>query len=68
MNFITRMELSDRTDAELAALFALISREFAQAEPGSLEWHGEMISLDNIRREQAKRRPVIRPQPQGPGF
>ncbi len=67
MNFITRMELSDRTDAELAALFALISREFAQAEPRSLQWHGDMISLDNIRREQAKRRLVIRPQPRGPG-
>ena len=65
MNFITRMELKEHTDAELAALFALISREFAQAEPGSLEWHGAMISLDNIRREQAKRRP---PRPCGPGF
>ena len=63
MNLITRIELREHTDAELAALFALISREFSQAEPGSLEWHGGMISLDNIRREQAKRRP---PQPRGP--
>jgi len=68
MNLITRIELTDRTDAELAALFALISREFAQAEPGSVEWHGRMITLDNIGREHAKRRAVIRPQPRSPGF
>ena len=68
MNLITRIQLKDHTDAELAALFALISREFARAEPGSLEWHGGMISLDSIRHEQAKRRPVIRPQPRDPGF
>ena len=66
MNLITRIELKDRTDAELAALFALISREFAQAEPGSLEWQGAMISLESIRHEQARRRVVIRPR--GPGF
>ena len=68
MNLITRIELTDRTEAELAALFALISRELGQAKYGSLEWHGGMISLDNIRREQAKRRVIVRPQPRGPGF
>jgi hypothetical protein len=68
MNLITRIELKEHTDAELAALFALISQELAQAEPGSLEWHGRTISLDNIRREQAKRRQIIHPQPRGPGF
>lgn len=68
MNFITRMELAEYTDAELAALLALISRELGQAQQGSLEWQGAMISLENIRREQAKRRVVIRPQPHGPGF
>ena len=68
MNLITRIELREHTDAELAALLALISREFAQAEPGSLEWQGAMISLESIRHEQAKRRVVIRPQPRGPGF
>ncbi len=35
MNLITRIQLKDHTDAELAALFARISREFARAEPGS---------------------------------
>ena len=68
MNFITRMALTEYTDAELAALFALISRELAQAKYGSLEWHGGMISLENIRREQGKRRVIVRPKPCGPGF
>ena len=67
MNLITRIELKEHTDAELAALFTLLSRELAPMEPGSLEWHGAMISLDNIRREQGLRRQVIRPQPRGPG-
>jgi hypothetical protein len=68
MNFITRMVLAEYTDAELAALLALISRELAQAKYGSLEWQGAMISLENIRREQAKRRVIVRPKPRGPGF
>ncbi len=68
MNLITRIELTDRTDAELAALFALISKELAQAKYGSLEWHGLMISLESIRHEQAKRRIIVRPKPRGPGF
>ncbi len=68
MNLITRMELTELTDAELSALFGLISRELSQAEQGSLEWHGGVISLENIRREQAKRRVPIPPRPRGPGF
>ena len=68
MNFITRMVLAEYTDAELAALLALISKELAQAKYGSLEWHDGMISLENIRREQAKRRIIVRPKPRGPGF
>jgi len=62
------MELTDLTDAELSALFDLIVRELSQAQTGSVEWHGAVISLENIRREQAKRRVVIRPRPRGPGF
>jgi|GEM_PF-1515784 len=68
MNLITRMELTDLTDAELSALFGLIVKELSQAKTGSVEWHGAVISLENIRREQAKRRVVIRPRPRGPGF
>jgi len=68
MNLITRMELTELSEAELAALFALISSELAHAKPGSPEWHSATISLENIRHERAKRRAVIRPQPRGPGF
>ena len=68
MNLITRMELTELTDAELSALFGLISKELSQTEQGSLEWHGGLISLENIRREQAKRRVINRPRPRGPGF
>jgi len=62
------MELTDLTDAELSALFDLIVRELSQAQTGSVEWHGAVISLENIRREQAKRRVAIPPRPRGPGF
>jgi hypothetical protein len=68
MNFITRIELTELDDAELAGLFSLISKELALAKPGSFEWQGAMLSLDSIRHEQAKRRRAIRPKPGGPGF
>ena len=69
MNLITRTDLTDLSEAELADLFALISRELAHAKPGSLEWQSCTISLDNIRREQAARRVIARPKPpRGPGF
>jgi hypothetical protein len=70
MTLIARTELTYLTGAELAALFALISRELTQAKPGSLEWEEAMMSLENIRREQAKRRGAMqpRPQPRGPGL
>lgn len=68
MNFMTRLELKDFSDAELAALFALISRELGQATEGSLEWQAAMESLENILREQGKRRVAVRPRPRGPGF
>ena len=66
---ITRMELTDLDETELAALFAQISRELAHAKHGSPEWQSAMLSLDNIRREQAARRVIVRPKPpRGPGF
>ena len=68
MNLITRTELRELTEAELAGLFALISRELAQVEEGSVEWHSAMLSLENIRHEQAARRTILRPLPRGPGF
>lgn len=54
MNVITRTELAQLTAAELSAMFARIIWEVSQAKPRSLEWHSAVISLDNIRREQAK--------------
>ncbi len=68
MNAITRTELAKLTDAELSGLFARITLEVSQAKPRSLEWHYAVISLENIRHEQAKRRVIIRPRPRGPGF
>jgi len=69
MNFITRTDLTDLSEAELSDLLVLISRELAQAKPGSMEWQSCKISLDNIRREQAARRVIVRPKPpRGPGF
>ena len=56
MNLITRIELTDRTDAQVSAMFARITWEVSQAKTRSLEWHSAVISLENIRHEQAKRR------------
>lgn len=66
MNLITRAELKELTESELAGLFARISRELARTEEGSVEWHSAMLSLDNIRHEQAARRSILRPLPRGP--
>ncbi len=69
MNFMTSLELRDFSDAELVALLALILRELGQAKEGSVEWYAAMTSLDNIYREQAKRRVIVRPRlPRGPEF
>jgi len=62
MNIITRSELARLTSGELSGVFARISREVSQAMPGSQEWRAAIISLDNIRREQADRRAVARPR------
>ncbi len=68
MNAITHTEPAKLADTELSGLFARITREVSEAKPRSLEWHYAVISLETIRREQAKRRVVIRPRPRGPGF
>jgi hypothetical protein len=69
MNLLTRTELAHRSKFDLDALFALVLQEITRAEHGSPEWHGAMISLDNIRYEQAARRVIVKPQPpRGPGF
>ena len=66
MNFITRIELTDLSDAELTALCGLILKELGQATPGSLAYQAAMLSLESIRHEQAKRRHALRPKPTAP--
>lgn len=71
MNVITRDALAQLSDADLSALFARIVRELSDARPQTPEWRERMISLDNIRAEQATRYTILRPRPQrprGPGF
>ena len=78
MYLIMRTELTDLTDAELATLLAQISRDVLRVQPLGLQWQNGMMSLDNIRREQAIRRerarhpellsPTPKPRPRGPGF
>lgn len=55
MRLITHFELALRSDHELAALFALVSRELPCTRPGSPERRNALASLENIRRERAAR-------------
>ena len=70
MHLITPTEARDRTELDLVGFFDLITTEFLQEKPGSLEWHNAVASLINIRHELARRRAVARsrPRPRGPGF
>jgi len=70
MHLITPTEARERTDLDLVAFYDLITTEFLQTKPGSLEWHNAVASLINIRHELARRRAGARarPQPRGPGF
>ena len=64
MRVISRTELARRNARELAALYAWVSEEIFDAPYGSQERRNGMISLENIRREQARRNRA--PQPGGP--
>ncbi len=70
MYLITPAEAEERTELDLVAFYDLITTEFLQLKPGSLEWHNAVASLINIRHELARRRAIARsrPQPRGPGF
>ena len=70
MYLITPDEARDLTHDGLVGFFDLITTEFLQFKPGSLEWHNAVASLINIRHELARRRAVARsrPQPRGPCF
>jgi hypothetical protein len=66
MRIITRSELAYRSKYDLDAILALVLREISYAWQGSPEWHNAMVSLANIRHEQAARNNI--PRPRGPGF
>jgi len=66
MRLITQNELAYRSKYDLDALLSLVLNAIADAQEGSLEWKNAMVSLDNIRQEQAKRN--VGPRPRGPGF
>lgn len=56
MRLITSAELAHRSEQDLAALFARISRDLPATRPGSAERRNALASLDNIRRALASRR------------
>ena len=64
MRVITRSELAYRSKYDLDAIYALVMREISHAEQGSPEWHSAMVSLANIRYEQAARKKA--PRSRGP--
>ncbi len=66
MRIISRSELAYRSKWDVDALLALVLQDITYAKQGSPEWHAAMVSLDNIRQEQAARNAV--PRPRGPGF
>jgi hypothetical protein len=66
MRLITRTELAYRSKYDLDALLTAVLQEIAYAKQGSPEWKNAMVSLDNIRQEQAARN--LAPRPRGPGF
>lgn len=66
MILLTRTELAHRSKYDLDAILAVVLQEIAHAKQGSPEWHNAMISLENIRHEQAARNVV--PRSRGPGF
>jgi hypothetical protein len=69
MRLITRMELTQYSSKELAALYAWIADEVLRVRYGSPEWKAGMASMENIRAEQAARHVIVRPKPpRGPGF
>lgn len=55
MRLITHFELAQRSDHELSALFAAVTRDLARTEPGSPERRNALASLENIRRARAAR-------------
>lgn len=55
MRLITHFELATRSESELAALFACITRELPHMKAGSPERRNALASLENIQRARAAR-------------
>ena len=68
MYYVTPMELKELSDAELFFLSHAVFKELAKAQIGSMAWHEAMLSFDNIRREEQRRRAIARLTPRPPGF
>lgn len=64
MKVMTNFELANRTDNELAALFAMASKALVMTERETPERRNLIASLENISRARAGRRYQIRQ----PGF
>lgn len=65
MRVITHNELVHRSTRELAALYAWVYEEILCVRYGSPEWQNGMLTLENIRSEQAARKSAP-PRPRGP--
>jgi len=61
MKLITRIELKDRSDSDLARMFRAVSAGLVRTEKYSPERRNALASLENIEREQAARR-TLRPR------
>jgi len=61
MRLITHFELATRSDTELSAIFADVSRELPRTGAGTPERRHALATLENIRREQAARLRLPRP-------
>jgi hypothetical protein len=55
MRLITTIELAQRSESELAALFALVSRGLVRTRRETAERRCALASLENISRERAQR-------------
>lgn len=55
MRLITTIELSRRSEPELASLFALVSRGLVRTKRETAERRSALATLENISRERALR-------------
>ena len=66
MKLITSVELSNKTETELRALFGMVSKALVQTDRGTPERRNALASLENINRTLNGMR--ARPRAAKPGF